>query len=330
LNAEKSGIILLHKPSGLTSFSALGGLKKKLGHGKVGHAGTLDKFAEGLLIAAAGSATRLLSLFEGLPKTYRGTIEFGKTTDTLDPEGIVLEEAALPDIERIRGLVGRFTGPVQQIPPIYSALHIEGRRASDLARSGRVPEMKARDVVIHRLEILDWRPPFLTVEVECSKGTYMRSLARDLGKASGSVAYLQALTRSAIGPFLLDEAVAPDDFDPERDVREAGWFFRRMPGIEVSRVKPGTEKKISHGVPFSEEWLEEPACEEELALFDEDGCFLACVYREKDGRGDRPGEMAGGGKWKYRMVSAGTDRTGSVGPKAQGAGEETAAPGEKP
>lgn len=315
---EESGIVLLHKPPGITSFKALGSVKRKVGHGKVGHAGTLDKFAEGLLIAAVGNTTKLLSLFEGLQKSYRGTIEFGKTTDTLDPEGAVLSEAPVPDLNTIVKSLEKFRGPIHQVPPVYSALHVKGRRASDMARKGEIPEMKAREVIVYRLEILNWQPPLLTVEVDCSKGTYIRSLAGDIGEASGSAAYLSALKRTGIGPFGLEDAVAPEDFDPERDLRKPEWFFRRIPGIRIATLSQGYEKKVADGVPFREEWLEpwnpsEPWLQadtpasavppgtklrkDQLGLFDVDGRFIAFLYRDHDG-----------GKWKYRMVRPGASK----------------------
>lgn len=321
MNAEVSGIVLLNKPPGITSFKSLGSVKRKAGHGKVGHAGTLDKFAEGLLIVAVGSTTKLLSLFESLQKSYRGTIELGKTTDTLDPEGDVLREAPVPDYDTIVKSLEKFRGVIQQVPPVYSALHIDGRRASEMARKGKIPEMKAREVTISRLEILDWQPPFLTVEVDCSKGTYIRSLAGDIGVASGSAAYLSALIRTGVGPFRLEDAVDPDEFDPARDLRKPEWFFRRIPGISIATVAKGYEKKVADGVPFREEWLETvgsskdgeeaemaralnsgeaPGTEEQndrLGLFDTDGRFIAFLHREQKG-----------GKWKYRMVRPGVSQ----------------------
>jgi tRNA pseudouridine55 synthase len=181
-----SGIILLDKEPGCTSFQALSGLKRKLGTRHIGHAGTLDKFAEGLLVVLVGPCTRLAPLLQGLDKEYVARIRFGIETDTLDPEGEPVAEAPVPELETIQSAFPKLTGEILQVPPAYSAVHVKGARASKLARKGLTPELTARTVRINRIDLLGYDPPDLMIRVSCSKGTYIRSLARDLALLCGS------------------------------------------------------------------------------------------------------------------------------------------------
>ncbi|MDR2923562.1 MAG: tRNA pseudouridine(55) synthase TruB [Treponema sp.] len=203
MNPPPDGLILFHKPPGLTSFDALRGIKRILGTGKVGHTGTLDKFAEGLLLVLTGRALKLSQWFTHCDKQYEGTVCFGAETDTLDPEGAVIANAPLPSRKNVEQAVPRFLGRIEQSPPAYSAIHIDGERASALARRGEAPEMRKRPVTIYRLELLSWEPPHAKIFVHCSSGTYIRSLARDIALAAGSRAHLTALIRTQVGGFRL-------------------------------------------------------------------------------------------------------------------------------
>lgn len=205
-------ILLVAKESGMTSFRALSAVKRTLGK-KVGHAGTLDKFAQGLLVVLTGSMTRLNPLFMNLDKRYRAQIRFGFETDTLDPDGAVIARGPIPTFEQIAGAVGQFVGVIDQVPPAYSALHVDGRRASDRVRSGEKVVMEQRRICVHRFDLLGYGQGLLEADITVSKGTYIRSLARDLGRAAGSVAHLEGLTRTEIGPFLLQEAVSANEGD---------------------------------------------------------------------------------------------------------------------
>lgn len=149
--ATHSGLLLLNKQAGLTSFETLGAVKKAFNTGKVGHTGTLDKFASGLLLVLVGRAVKLNTWFSGCDKDYRGCIRFGAETDTLDPEGAVIGEAPIPTRAEVEAVLSRFRGNIMQTPPAYSAIHIDGRRAHELVRSGRAPVMKERPVTIHEL-----------------------------------------------------------------------------------------------------------------------------------------------------------------------------------
>lgn len=209
------GIVVLDKPAGVSSAKALAPLKRL---GKVGHAGTLDPFATGVLLALVGDATRLSSLAMALPKTYLARVEFGFETDTLDPEGSVVAEAdpgAAPP-PGLEAALSSLTGEIEQVPPVFSAKKVEGRRAYELARAGRAPELEPRLVRVHSIEpagdrrglAADW--PAVELRIVCGTGTYVRSIARDLGRALGLPATLVALRRTAVGPFAVEQA------DPDR------------------------------------------------------------------------------------------------------------------
>ena len=207
-----STAVLLRKPDGVTSFSTLRYVKRYVNK-KTGHCGTLDKFATGLLIACCGSFTKKVSMLTGLDKVYRATIEFGRETDTLDPEGEVVKTGEIPSFEVIEAGVRSLTGKMDQVPPVFSAIHVDGKRSYELARKGVEVEMKSRPVEIYSANVVEWKDPYLTVELHVSKGTYVRSWARDLGAACSSCAYLTALERTKIGPFSVDEAVDWDNIE---------------------------------------------------------------------------------------------------------------------
>lgn len=292
MSVRDTGLVLINKPSGITSFKALSGIKKAIGHGKVGHAGTLDKFAEGLLLVAAGKCTRLISILEGLPKRYEGTIRFGRTTTTLDPEGECIGETTVPTLETIENTIPHFIGDIMQVPPAFSAVHVNGRRAYQRTLAGEAVELPPRPVHISAITITGWEEPFLSVEVECSKGTYIRSLARDVGEQAGSSAYLSSLRRTAIGDFSVDDAVDPEDFDPDRHMLTIKEFIGFLPAVGICRVGEEPAKKILHGVPFRSEWLGEAPEKELLAVFDPCDIFLSLIEKN-------------GADWKYRMVADG-------------------------
>lgn len=206
VNKNISGILLLAKKSGITSFSSLGAIKKSLQTSKVGHTGTLDSFADGLLVVLAGSLTRLVPHITNFDKTYLALIEFGSETDTLDPTGNVIKTGPIPLFEQLKTAIQKFKGQIDQMPPAFSALHVNGKRASDLARSGEKVELKSRKITVHSIEILDFYDKYALIEVSVSKGTYIRSLARDIAAECGTCAHLKALRRTKVGPFELKDA----------------------------------------------------------------------------------------------------------------------------
>jgi tRNA pseudouridine55 synthase len=245
-----TGLILLNKKPGVTSFEALGEIKLSLGTGKAGHTGTLDKFASGLLVVLVGRALRLSPWFSHCDKQYIGKICFGAETDTLDPEGKKIAEAPLPSRERVENALAKFTGSIMQAPPAYSAIHINGKRASDLARSGETPQMKERPVSIYKLELRLWQSPFAEIFVHCSSGTYIRSLARDIAVLAGSRAHLYALTRTQVAGFKLEDACTAVNERQEIPLQPIDKTVIRVLGLPWFEISVSETEKIIHGKPL--------------------------------------------------------------------------------
>jgi len=284
------GLILLDKPAGVTSFSALKGLKSSLGTRRIGHTGTLDKFATGLLIVLIGKFTRLADLFSGLDKCYRATLILGRTTDTLDPEGEVVGEGPLPDLSGIEEASGRLIGPIDQIPPVYSAVHVGGRRAYRIARAGGDPKLGPRRVTIYRIEIVDYRPPELDIIVECSKGTYVRALARDLATLAGSCAYLSSLRRTKVGPYEVEEAVRADTSSGVPLLTGSVERLLRLTGLGAVTVKDEAVAGVRNGRKLKGWFFKDaPQTDGLYTLLDSSGSLLALAARER-------------GEYYYKMV----------------------------
>lgn len=205
-----NGILNIDKPAGITSFGVVRLVKRLSGERRVGHAGTLDPAATGVLPVCLGQGTRVIEFLVDTTKVYRAEIEFGIATDTYDATGRVTQQGDPSDISRARleAALASFCGLIQQAPPLYSALKHQGQPLYKLARAGIAVEPKSRPISIHRLEILDWQLPLVTVEVVCGKGTYIRSLAHDLGQALGCGAHLKNLVRLRDGLFDIKEAVS--------------------------------------------------------------------------------------------------------------------------
>lgn len=204
------GVINLDKPLKMSSAKAVGSVRWCIGRGtKVGHAGTLDPLATGVLLVLVGKATKRCEALMGSPKEYIATIRLGATTASLDADTAeVLDPAARPvDEPTVREALGRFVGQIEQMPPVYSALKIGGRPAYELVRKGREVEMKPRTVRIDAIELLGYDWPTLKVRIACGRGTYIRSLARDIAAALGTTGYLTALQRTAVGEYRIENAV---------------------------------------------------------------------------------------------------------------------------
>ncbi|WP_370454061.1 tRNA pseudouridine(55) synthase TruB [Frondihabitans sp. PhB188] len=222
---QHSGILLVDKPQGITSHDVVSRVRKAAGTRKVGHAGTLDPMATGLLVTGVNSSTRLLTFLVGLGKTYEATIRLGSSTDSDDADGTVTATAdpdaiaAVAD-DAIAAGVAELTGDIQQVPTTVSAIKVDGRRAYDLAREGVEVELKARAVTVSRFEIVGRQDSSdaidLDVVVDCSSGTYIRALARDLGAGLGVGGHLTALRRTKIGPFDVADAIETLDAESVR------------------------------------------------------------------------------------------------------------------
>jgi tRNA pseudouridine55 synthase len=206
------GVLNIDKPAGWTSHDVVARIRRLAGERRVGHAGTLDPMATGVLVVCLGAATRLVEYLADLDKSYRATIRFGAVTDTWDAEGEVIATADTADLTlaAAESALAAFRGTIEQTPPMYSALKRDGRPLYELARQGVTVEREARLVEISRLEIISWAPPDLVVDITCSKGTYVRAIAHDLGAALGVGAHLAALARTRVGSFTLDSAVPPE------------------------------------------------------------------------------------------------------------------------
>jgi tRNA pseudouridine55 synthase len=279
-----ASILLVDKPAGITSFSSLNTIKRTVDP-KVGHAGTLDKFARGLMIVLTGSMTKLNVLFSSMDKRYRATICFGTETDTLDPEGAVVSTAPVPSFETIKEQMLLFSGQIEQKPPQYSALHIGGKRASALARAGKTVEMAGRPVTIHSFEPVSFDGNNLVADVHVSKGTYIRSLARDLGLACGSRAYLVDLVRTQIGPFRLEEAVPSEDRERlAASTKQTDELMRRVPGLSVMEVADSELFSLANGrYPTRCTRIEGSADDTYAAVYDRAG-VLRCILDCKAGK----------------------------------------------
>jgi len=215
--AAAMGILILNKPGGITSRDLVNRVARLLPRIKVGHAGTLDPLASGILIVCVGAATRLVEALQQLPKSYRTVFRLGARSDTLDADGriVALPCPRVPSPLEVEHLLPRFLGQVVQKPPDYSALKIKGRRAYDLARAGRAVELAPRLVRIDQIALVRYSWPHLELDIDCGSGTYIRSIARDLGEALSCGALVETLVRTRVGPFLLAQAVDPADLSTE-------------------------------------------------------------------------------------------------------------------
>lgn len=290
IDQSLSGFAVIDKPVGMTSFKFLSSLSRKLGdHVKSGHAGTLDSFAGGVLVCLFGRYTRLSDYFMGSGKGYEAEILFGEETDTLDPEGSVVATAPVPTLAALEAALPVFRGDILQSPPAYSAVHIDGKRAYERARKGQDVQPKSRPVTIDTLELLSYEAGVARVRVACSKGTYIRSLARDIALACGSRGRLSALARTHSGPFSRAEATNPDDFGPA-SLRVLTPAYAAGLNLGVVRLEPIEAKAFSNGLPlfrldtFSS--LESPV---PVAVFGPENLPLGIVNRS-------------GSAWKYACV----------------------------
>ncbi len=212
---KKEGIILVNKPKGITSHDVVDIVRKRLKIRKVGHAGTLDPLAEGLLIVLVGKYTKSFSKFVNYDKEYSGILKLGEITATGDSQGEIISRGEYSDIdeEKVKEAFSFFKGELQQVPPMVSALRVKGKRLYNLARKGIVVQRNPRKIKIHSLEILKIDFPYIEFRLHCSKGTYVRKLAEDIGEKLGCGAHMIKIVRLGIGPFKLEEAVMPDDIN---------------------------------------------------------------------------------------------------------------------
>jgi tRNA pseudouridine55 synthase len=283
-----SGLLNLNKPSGVTSRDVVDQVVRLLPRKtKVGHAGTLDPLASGVLVVAVGSATRLIEYVQRQQKTYHTTLRLGSRSDTLDADGQIteVENPRIPSESEIRSALETQVGTIQQVPPQFSAVRVSGRRAYDLARAGQDVDLSARAVKIDRIDLLSYAWPFLELEIDCGGGTYIRSIARDLGDSLGCGALVTVLTRTRIGAFLLSDAIDPSSLAPEsipRLMRPPAMAVADLPRLDLS---PDQVARILRGQP-----LDVRVAPGELALFGPDDTLVAI------------GESRSGQVWPRRVL----------------------------
>lgn len=244
MNEGLHRILVIDKPPGITSFDVLKQLKKVVGAKKAGHTGILDAFARGVLPVFLGQATKLIPFIKDKKRTYEARILLGVETDTLDANGSVVARSEIPYLNTriLEETLGLFVGETLQVPPQFCAKKIHGERASDLVRRGLTVELEPVKVTVHRVEVLNVDLPYVTIRVFCEGGTYIRSLARDLGRKLGTQAMLQDLTRTQCGPFTLSQAINLEEVQQQgySILKERSWrideFARTLfPSVEITR-----------------------------------------------------------------------------------------------
>ncbi len=245
------GVLVLDKPSGITSRRAVDRVLEVCPGIKAGHAGTLDPLATGVLVVCLGRATRLIQYVQQLPKQYEAEFLLGRRSETLDVEGEVelLQDAPRPRREQIEALLPRFTGQVLQTPPVFSAVKVRGRRAYQLARAGNAPRLKPRPVHIHELQLLHYEFPRLSLRILCGAGTYVRSLGHDLARALGTAAVMSRLCRTRVGPFDLHQALSPDELTPERLPQAVQPPLRAVEHLPRVELKSSQVQALARGRP---------------------------------------------------------------------------------
>jgi tRNA pseudouridine55 synthase len=279
------GILNINKPDGRTSYGVVARVKRLTGERRAGHAGTLDPDATGVLPVCLGKGTRAVEYLARAAKTYRAVVELGTATDTYDASGQVTQHGDPSGIDRgqLESALAKFQGTIRQTPPMYSAIKHRGQPLYKLARAGVTVERQSRPVTIHRLEIIDWQRPAVTLEIECSKGTYIRSLAHDLGQKLGCGAHLKSLVRTRYGPFGIDEAITLPKL--EEAAREGDWSQFVHPvdyvlqGYRAVAIDEAAEKAMRQGNTLTPESISIPglSTDTRCRAYTADGRFLGIL-----------------------------------------------------
>ncbi|HSR69044.1 MAG TPA: tRNA pseudouridine(55) synthase TruB [Acidobacteriota bacterium] len=245
--SDINGVLVINKPAGPTSHDMVALVRRCL-KAKAGHAGTLDPQASGVLVLVLGQATRLARYLQGHDKQYRAVIRLGRATDTYDAEGRVTDEHSVPELSRqqVEEVLQAFRGPIQQRTPLYSAVKVKGKKLYEYARKGQQAERPLRSVTISRLQLLEREDSAWTLLIDCTSGTYVRSLAHDMGRRLGCGAHLESLVRTRSGPFQIAQAIAPQEV-------EARWqevlvpMEKMLPELPRIDVDPSAAKRVLNG-----------------------------------------------------------------------------------
>ncbi len=295
-----SGLVNINKPPGMTSHDVVARVRKLAGQRKVGHAGTLDPLATGVLLVCLGRATRLIEYVMNSAKQYRATLCFGVSTTTLDAEGeiVAATDAAHLTEPRLRRLLPQFTGSIQQVPPQFSAIKKDGRPVYKLARAGQKIDLSPRPVTIYSLEWILWEPPHLTLDIGCSAGTYIRALARDLGDAAGTGAHLSQLIRTASGTWTLNEAVTLETLENSPDWQQYLHPLDRMVShLPRVTLTENDAADVKYGRRITLETMGTASESPLVCAYTPAGAFLAILTRdESDAKLWKPKKVFDSGK----------------------------------
>ena len=286
------GILNVYKEKGFTSFDVVAILRGISGQKKIGHTGTLDPDAQGVLPVCFGKGTKVCSLLTDWEKTYEALFLLGKTTDTQDSTGQIIKERDASHVteEMVKKTIESFVGTYDQIPPMFSAVWVDGRRLYELARQGRTIERKPRKVTVKSIRILEMKLPYVTMEVTCSKGTYIRTLCHDIGEVLGTGACLEDLKRTEVGLFTIEESLTIDEIRRAADQGKLEQLLFPVDGVFPDRRKYviGEEdrKFLENGNPLTFRGEKEEYSDgEELRVYDPDGSFTALYrYDKSSGR----------------------------------------------
>ena len=284
------GLLNIHKPAGPTSHDIVAGVRRLLGRGvRVGHAGTLDPFAEGVLVVCLGAATRLAVYIQRQPKRYAAKIVLGATSTTDDRQGLITPASAVdrPNEQQVHDCLRSLVGRINQVPPAYSAVHVRGQRAYKLVRKGEKLDLPPRPVCVHEILLQRYEYPHLDVQVHCGTGTYIRALARDIGACLSTGGYCSELTRTAVGNFRIEDSVSPGNPDLQHHLLPAALAVEALPkvtitGRDINLLAHGRSIKISH-LPTSSE--------QEVAILNTAGELLAIAMLAEDPHTLRPSKV---------------------------------------
>jgi tRNA pseudouridine55 synthase len=273
-----AGILHVDKPLGLTSHDVVNKVRRLSGIRRVGHSGTLDPLATGLLSLCLGQATRLVEYLVGLDKEYLVTIRLGQETNTYDGEGqITAEKPVEVTRQQLDNALEQFRGQIEQVPPMFSAVKVDGQPLYRRARQGADIERPARQVTVYNIEQLSWQMPVLALRISCSSGTYIRSIAHDLGQVLGCGGHVASLRRTAIGEISIEEATPLDQLQPEswrQHLRPPDSAVYHLPSLELS---DDDVKKISHGQRVPMEEASQPTGKSPVRAYDRQGHFIGIL-----------------------------------------------------
>ncbi|MFZ0546868.1 MAG: tRNA pseudouridine(55) synthase TruB [Candidatus Promineifilaceae bacterium] len=281
---DLGGILNMDKPAGMTSHDVVSAVRRLTLIRRVGHTGTLDPLATGVLLLCIGRATRLSEYLIGQDKRYEAVVRLGQETNTYDAEGeIAAEKPVTADRETIEKALSHFRGPISQVPPMFSALKKDGQPLYELARKGLEVERPSREVTIYHLDLLDWTPPDLRLDVTCSSGTYIRSLAHDLGQRLGCGGHITALRRTAVGHFSVEEAISLESLTAENwleHLQPADTAVAHLPAITFSTEETAA---LQQGQRVAREGDASDSSSDTLArAYDENGLFIGIIAARAD------------------------------------------------